>query len=182
MKLDLTKAPVQSPTGWKISAGGQLCVQARTQPVAHVPAPCLSWDPACPPCPQTQASWGWVVRTAKCCWELIRWWQLLGSLTAGATRGIRWVIAWEGQQTANWGRKDEVHGSVGFSGLNVHPATDCRDGNLWPPPVSCHPALPRSPLLCSSGLRFAIPPFSQLYCCPKKDLSYRMAEAIGAGL
>lgn len=33
-----------------------------------------------------------------------------------------------------------------------------------------------------SGLCFAIASFSQLYCCLRKDLSSRMAEATGAGL
>lgn len=50
---------------------------------------------------------------------------------------------------------------------------------VWSSGTSLHsPGAPH----CISGLCFAIPSFSQLYCCLRKDLSSRMAEATGAGL
>jgi len=168
MKLGLTKASVQSPTGWKISAGGRLCVQARAQPAPHVPALRLSWDAA------LDTGILGVARAAKYRWELVCWWQLLRSLAAGPDWGIRWVVGRERQQAANWGKNDEFHGSAGSS------APSCDRLQRWAsvtPAAPLSPCTPRSPL-CSSGLRFAIPPFSQLYCCPNTDLSYRMAETI----
>lgn len=80
--------------------------------------------------------------------------KLLRSLTAGLNWGIRWVIGWKRQQTVNWGKTDEFQGSVGSSGLNVHPVSDCRDGCLWHPLVPCHPAPPRDPTLQLWPLQF----------------------------
>lgn len=179
MKLDLTKAPVLSPAVKDFRGRPALCL---SQDLCSPPPSSMSeLRPSLSPVSLDTVMPG-VVRIAKHCWELICWWQLLGSLIAGSDWGIRWIIGWEVQQTANWGRKDEFHGSAGSSGLIVHPVTGCRDGHLWLPRAPCHPATPQEPPLCSSGLHFPIPPCRQFHCCLKKDLSYRIAEAIGAGL
>lgn len=100
-----------------------------------------------------------LVWTARYCWELSCWWQLLRNLTADSSWGIRWVAGWERQLTANQGRKDQLHGSMGSSGLNVHPVRGYGHGCL----VLWHlSALPRSPtlhlrpLLCNSILQSAL--------------------------
>lgn len=142
VKLDLTNILAWPTKGWKISARGQVCVRARTQPVPHGPA---HRHP----------------RGGKDSKVLLRARLLVTTsekLDCRFKLGGQWVTGWERQETANQGRKDQFCGSMGSSGLNVHPVTGCGDGCL----VFWHCALPRSPtlhlwpLLCNSILQSAL--------------------------
>lgn len=151
MKLVLTKAPVPPPAVKDFSWRPALCL---SQDLCSPPPSSVSeLRPSLSPVSLDTGILG-VVRIAKHCRELICRWELLGSLTAGSDWGIRWIIGRQVQKTANWGRKDEFHGSAGSSGLIVHPVTGCRDGHLWLPLVPCHPAPPRNPPFAALAFTF----------------------------